>query len=498
MLALTRAADAGLSCDVHIYDLLVIGGGVNGSGIARDAAGNGLSVLLCDAGDIGGATSASSTKLIHGGLRYLEFYEFALVRKALAEREVILRIAPHISWPMSFVLPHVPQLRPAWMIRAGLFLYDHLAQRQRVPGSEGLNLRRVPAGQCLQPQYQKGFRYWDGWIEDNRLTVLNAMDAQQRGATILPRTAVLRASAENALWQCDLSNGNTVAARAIVNAAGPWADGVARTVLGQNDTPHLRLVKGSHIVVARVNSTNDAYFLQQPDGRIIFIIPYEQNYSLIGTTEESFTGDARAAKISAAETGYLLAAANRFLQKQLGEKDILWTYAGVRPLIEGEGDNRSASRDWHFDLHHRQGAPALTVLGGKITTYRVLAEAALEALMPHLGAEHRSWTAESLLPGGASPPPLPEWVPADMARRILICHGSLWPNVLAGAQSVQDLGGVAGGLISRLEVAYMVAKEWVQTPEDVLWRRTKLGLHLDSAAQAKVAGWLTEILPAAA
>jgi glycerol-3-phosphate dehydrogenase len=476
---------------MEIVDILIIGAGVNGAGIARDASGNGVSVALCDAGDIGGATSASSTKLIHGGLRYLEFYEFGLVRKALAEREVILRIAPHIAWPMGFVLPHVAQLRPAWMIRIGLFLYDHLARRDKVPGSTGINLRRDPAGACLASAYRKGFRYWDGWIEDNRLTVLNAMDAQARGAKVFTRTAVTRAEVKNGIWHCILSTGEVICARSIINASGPWAEEVARTVLGCNDVPSLRLVKGSHIVVPRINPTDDAYFLQQPDGRIIFIIPYEEKYSLIGTTEESYEADPRAAQISPAEIGYLLAAANRFLKIPLSSNDIVWTYAGVRPLIDDEdGDNRSTSRDYHFELHDQHGAPALTILGGKITTYRVLAEAALEQLMPLLGKQHRAWTDTDVLPGGGTIPALPDWIPQPMARRLRICHGSLWPQAIGNAPSLSHLGEVVGGLISAREVEYMVDHEWVRTAEDLLWRRTKLGLQLSTDDQQKISDWI--------
>jgi glycerol-3-phosphate dehydrogenase len=478
-----------------ICDLFIIGAGVNGAGIARDAVGNGLSVILCDAGDIGGATSASSTKLIHGGLRYLEFYEFGLVRKALAEREVILRIAPHIAWPMGFVLPHVPQLRPAWMIRAGLFLYDHLARRTEVPGSQGIDLHRDPAGACLAPRYRKGFRYWDGWIEDNRLTVLNAQDAHRRGARVLPRTKVISAKVIAHVWHCTLSTGEIVQARAIINAAGPWADQVAQSVLGINDVPSLRLVKGSHIVVRRINPADDAYFLQQPDGRIIFIIPYEQDYSLIGTTEESYNGDPRTAQISEAETEYLIAAANRFLKSPIHRDDILWTYAGVRPLMDTEdSDNRSASRDYHFELHDMQGAPALTILGGKITTYRLLAEAALEQLMAKLHKRHTCWTALETLPGGGAIPALPGWIPAAMAQRLRICHGSLWHEAIGGANKLEELGETVGDLISRREVDYMVAHEWVCTAEDLLWRRTKLGLHLSAEDQAKIATWISEAL----
>ena len=469
-------------------DLLIIGAGINGAGIARDAAGNGLSVLLCDAADIGGATSASSTKLIHGGLRYLEFYEFSLVRKALAEREVILRIAPHISWPLGFVLPHVPSLRPWWMMRLGLFLYDHLARRVRVPGSHGVDLSQDPAGAALQNQYRKGFRYWDGWIEDHRLTLLNAMDACARGAVVRVHTAVHRVDADGKGWRCTLSDGSDVRARMVVNAGGPWAGGVAAQIMGQNDAPHIRLVKGSHIIVPRRNPTGDAYFFQQPDGRIIFMIPYEGDFSLIGTTESDYTGDPRAAAIEDADIDYLLGAANRFLRQPLARADIRWTYAGVRPLIDEGGDNRSASRDYRLMDGWQGDAPWLHVLGGKITTYRLLAEDAMQRIAAALDRPVRSWTGTVPLPGGGDAQ-APDWLPPAMAKRMRICHGSLLGDVLGDAKSLSGLGDIAGGLISQREVAYMRTREWAMSAEDILWRRTKLGLHLDAQAQQQVAQW---------
>jgi glycerol-3-phosphate dehydrogenase len=473
------------------FDLLIIGAGINGAGIARDAAGHGLKVMLCDAGDIGGATSASSTKLIHGGLRYLEFYEFSLVRKALAEREVILRIAPHIAWPQAFVLPHVPSLRPWWMMRLGLFLYDHLARRERVPGSSGIDLASDKAGSLLQPQYRKGFRYWDGWIEDHRLTLLNAMDARARGAQVRTHTKVMQTVADKGAWQCMLEDGSQISARMIVNAAGPWAESVSRQVMGHNDTTKLRLVKGSHIIVPRQNPTDDAYFFQQPDGRIIFLIPYEQQYSLIGTTESDHAGDPRAAAIDEADTDYLLAAANRFVNKPLSRADIRWTYAGVRPLIDEDGaDNRSATRDYKLAQGDNAGAPWLSVLGGKITTYRLLAEEAMARIAPVLGISQKSWTGEAALPGGERGASAPAWLPAPMARRMLVCHGSLIGQVLGDAQSPDDLGESAGGLISMREVRYMIEHEWARSAEDILWRRTKLGLHLDAAAQDRLRSWV--------
>ncbi|MCA3255878.1 MAG: glycerol-3-phosphate dehydrogenase, partial [Alphaproteobacteria bacterium] len=360
------------------YDIAIIGAGVNGAGIARDAAGRGLKVALIEAGDIGGATSSASTKLIHGGLRYLEFYEFRLVAKALAEREVILSAAPHITWPQGFVLPHAPHLRSAWMIRAGLFLYDHLAKRRQVPGSASVDLRRDPAGAPLDPTFTRAFRYWDGWVDDARLVVLNAMDAADRGADVRTRTRVISADRTGELWALSLDDGSTIAARTVVNAAGPWAGEVARTVLRLNDAPDLKLVQGAHIVVPRIGPGDDAYMLQQPDGRIIFVIPYERDFTLIGTTETVIDHPGQVGATED-EVTYLLGAANRYLRTKLTTADIVHRFAGVRPLVlESDKDARETTRDWRFIEH--AGGHALTVVGGKITTYRVLAEAALEIL----------------------------------------------------------------------------------------------------------------------
>ncbi len=485
-----------------VFDLLVIGGGINGAGIARDAAGRGLMVALLDAGDLGGATSSASTKLIHGGLRYLEFYQFGLVRKALAEREVLLDIAPHISWPQPFVLPHSPEQRPEWMLRAGTWLYDHLARRDVVPGSAKIDLRQDRAGRALLPQFRTGFRYWDGWIDDARLVIANAQDVRARGGTVLPRTKVVRAAFADGLWTVTLDSGRSLAARRIVNAAGPWAETVARTVLGRNDAPALRLVQGSHLVTRRVHLGRDAFMLQQPDGRIVFVIPYEHDFSLIGTTERGIDAPG-AVSVSDEEADYLLAAVNRYLARPLTRDDVVHRYAGVRPLIveAGKGD-RETSRD--YSLVEHPGVPALTVVGGKITTYRVLAEAVLKMVAP----TSRPWTAQAPLPGGDVPRLAGEngqtafkrWLgnlvqaqenyDPKLVRRLAHTVGTAAETLLT-----DGLGDNLGGIFEA-ELAHFRDAEWATTAADVLWRRTKLGLHLDAAAKGRVAEWFGEAAPA--
>ncbi len=484
------------------FDLLVIGGGINGAGIARDAAGRGLSVALVDAGDLGGATSSASTKLIHGGLRYLEFYQFGLVRKALAEREVLLDIAPHISWPQSFVLPHSPEQRPEWMLRAGTWLYDHLARRDVVPGSAKVDLRQDRVGRTLRPQFRTGFRYWDGWVDDARLVIANAQDVRTRGGTVLPRTRVVRADFADGLWTVALATGRTLAARRIVNAAGPWAEEVARTVLGRNDAPALRLVSGAHLVTRRVHLGRDAFMLQQPDGRIVFVIPYERDFSLIGTTERSIDTPGAVA-VSDGEADYLLAAVNRYIVRPLGRDDIVHRYAGVRPLIveAGKGD-RETSRD--YSLVEHAGVPALTVVGGKITTYRKLAEAVLKAVAP----KTKAWTADAPLPGGDVPRLDGENGQAAFKRwlaNLMQAHEDYDPKLIrrlahtlgtaAEPLLATGLGDNLGGVFEA-ELAHFRDAEWARSSEDVLWRRTKLGLHLDAAAKARVAAWFGEATPA--
>ena len=488
----------------RVHDLLIIGGGINGAGIARDAAGRGLSVAVIEAGDLGGATSSASTKLIHGGLRYLEFYAFGLVRKALAEREVLLDIAPHISWPQSFVLPHSPEQRPEWMLRAGLFLYDNLARRDVVPGSSRIDLRQDRAGRALAPEWTRGFRYWDGWIDDARLVIANLQDCRARGGLILPRTRAVRAEHDGSRWTVTLGDGRTLYAARIINAAGPWAESVARSVLGRNDAPALRLVQGSHIVTRRVHLGRDAFMFQQPDGRIIFVIPYERDFSLIGTTERDIAAP-EAAHITEDETDYLLGAANRYLARPLAREDVVHRFSGVRPLIleSGKGD-RETTRDYKLVEH--AGVPAMTIVGGKITTYRVLAEDVMKRIAPG----SRPWTATAPLPGGDidrlagenGQDAFKRWMTnltaaesnydPKLIKRLAITIGTATEALLAGG-----LGANIGGMFEA-ELDHYVRNEWATTADDVLWRRTKMGLHVGNSGKAAIANWFGEASPPAA
>ena len=476
-----------------MFDVLIIGAGINGAGIARDLAGRGRAVVLVDKGDIGGGTSSASTKLIHGGLRYLEQMEFALVRHALAEREVLIGIAPHLAWPLAFVLPHAPDLRPRWMIRAGLFLYDHLARRREVPGSSGVDLRRDPAGRGLAARFAQGFRYWDGWVDDARLVVANARDAVARGAEVVLRDGVRSARREGEGWAVTLASGRVLGARFIINAAGPWAEVVARGVLGVNDAPRLDLVQGAHLVTRRVNPTDDAYILQGPDRRIVFVIPYEGDWSLIGTTERRI-GAPEEAACTADEEAYLLAAANRYLRAPLRAGDVVHRFAGVRPLVAEEGKaEREISRGWRLVAH---GSGALTIVGGKLTTYRLLAQEVAERLAPGT----RAWTAGAALPGGDLPRAPGEGAVAAFGR-LAAGLARAYPGVALGrvhalarrhgseaaamlARPGHDLGGVF-----EAELDHLRGHEWAVCAEDALWRRTKLGLHLDAAARARVTDW---------
>jgi glycerol-3-phosphate dehydrogenase len=477
-----------------ILDLLVIGGGINGAGIARDAAGRGLAVALVDAGDLGQATSSASTKLVHGGLRYLEFMAFGLVRKALAEREVILANAPHIAWPLPFLLPHEPHQRPRWMLRAGLFLYDHLASRREVPGSTAVALRKDAAGPAFRPELTRAFRYWDGWVDDARLVVLNARDAADRGAVVVTRDAVTHARRADFGWEATLGSGRRLAARRLVNAAGPWAGDIARAVLDVADAPRLSLVQGGHIVTRKVNRTADAWMLQQPDGRIVFVIPYEAEFSLIGTTETP-VDDPAARTLTGDEEAYLLAAVNRSLARPLGSADIVHRFAGVRPLVLEEGKGaRETTRDWKLVAHE---GGALTVVGGKITTYRLLAEAVLKALFP----ASKPWTKTAPLPGGDIPRHAGATAQADFARWVqeLKARQPLYdPRVIdrmvrlwgTGTEPMLEAGlGANLGGVFEAELQHMRDAEWARTPDDVLWRRTKLGLHLAPEARSRVSAF---------
>jgi glycerol-3-phosphate dehydrogenase len=474
------------------YDLLVVGGGINGAGIARDAAGRGLATVLLERDDLASATSSASSKLIHGGLRYLEQYEFRLVREALAEREILLRVAGHLSWPTRFVMPHVPELRPRWMIRAGLFLYDHLARRSLLAASQPVRLDLPPYSSGLRPGLRHGFVYSDCRVDDARLVVANAMDAARRGARVLVRTECLSARRENATWQVRLSSGEEIRARAIVNAAGPWVKDVLNERLGQPSPESVRLVRGSHIVVPKLYEGDHAFILQNDDRRVVFMIPYEERFTLIGTTDVP-VDKAQSPAASDEEVRYLCAAADRYLAKPVDPASIVWRYAGVRPLHDdGSADPSSVTRDYTLRLDSEGGAPVLSVFGGKITTYRRLAEEVLARLAAHFPDAKGAWTARDPLPGSAFP------TRAEGRRQVFERYRSLAEPVVRGVfrrhgvLAFDVLGdGVVGehygaGLTER-ELRYFVDQEWARTAQDVLWRRSKCGLHMTEPQRRRVA-----------
>ena len=486
-----------------MFDIVVVGGGINGAGIAADAAGRGLKVLLADASDLGGATSSASSKLIHGGLRYLEQYEFRLVREALGEREVLLKAAPHIVWPLEFVLPHVPGMRPRPVLRAGLFLYDHLSQRRSLGGSRALDLTASSAGRPLNQDLHHGFTYWDCWVDDARLVIANAIAARERGATVLPRTAVTGLAVAGDAWRVTLGSGadkRVVPARVVVNAAGPWVDQVAGLVEGSasnGSLPAIRLVKGSHIVVPRIPGADTAYIFQNTDGRVVFALPYEGAFTLIGTTDRPYDGDPRAVSSDASDDAYLLDVANRYFSIPLAAGDIIWRFSGVRPLDDdGSANPSKVSRDYRLQLDTGAGPPLLHVIGGKITTYRRLAEAALDLLKPHLGMGP-AWTGHAPLPGGEiGAQPYDQWfedlvrrrrgIARDDLHRLARRYGSRIDQLLGDARSVSDLGADLGGGLRAREVAYLKVNEWASTASDVVWRRTKAALHVPAADRQRL------------
>ena len=489
----------------QVSDLLIVGGGINGAGIARDAAGRGLSATLVEQSDLASATSSQSSKLIHGGLRYLEQFEFRLVREALREREVLLRLAPHIIRPLMFVLPQDAGMRPAWMIRAGLWLYDHMGGRITLPGSKAVDFPHAEFSAGLKPGFRSGFVYSDCRVDDARLTLANAMSARDKGATILTRTRFMGARRADGAWEATVvpagGEPRTLRARALVNAAGPWAVDALDRIAGERIAERVRLVKGSHIVVPKVHSQGHAYILQNPDKRVVFVIPFEGRFSLIGTTDIAVGSVEEAQHITPAETRYLLDAANRFLAKPLAESDVVWSYAGVRPLYDdGSADPSKVTRDYVLKLDARGGAaPLLTLFGGKITTYRRLAEEALAKLAPFFPGVKGEWTAGEPLPGGemrhfngfrddmyARYASLGRELVDGIVRR----HGSRAPKILGDARSIADLGRHFGAGLTEREVEYMVAEEWAETAEDILWRRTKCGLHMDAASRAAVQAFM--------
>lgn len=496
------------------YDLLIVGGGVNGAGIARDAAGRGLSVLLVEQDDLASHTSSASTKLIHGGLRYLEYYEFRLVREALIERERLLGMAPHIIWPLRFVLPQSQSPRPAWMVRLGLFLYDHLGGRKQLPGTQKLDLDKAPQGNGLKRGAKgphgkgrgKAFVYSDCWVQDSRLVVLNAMDAAARGAQIRTRTRLVDAQSQDGVWHAtieDAQGQRAVSAKVLVNAAGPWVDTVLRRLGRARNDRGVRLVKGSHIVVPRLYEGDHAFMLQNPDRRIVFAIPYEREFTLIGTTDQPWTEAPGKAEISPDEVDYLCETVNRYFERTVTPADIAWSYAGIRPLYDDQAANASAvTRDYVLDFDHGEDrAPMLSVFGGKITTYRKLAEHAMEHIAHVFPEAKTPWTAGAVLPGGDLPggdfdafvrdlaARYPDLPPA-LLHRLARAYGSLVPDLLGPARTLADLGQHLGGDLYAREVDYLVAAEWARTAQDVLFRRSKLGLHVPEGIAAALDAYL--------
>lgn len=500
--------------DIPKVDLFVIGGGINGAGIARDAAGRGLSVVLAEKDDLAEGTSSRSGKLVHGGLRYLEYYEFRLVREALIEREVLMKNAPHIIWPMRFVLPHSPQDRPAWLVRLGLFLYDHLGGRKKLPGTRTLDLKRDPEGAAIKDQYTKGFEYSDCWVDDARLVVLNAVDAAERGAAVLTRSPCVSARREGGVWHVTTRNsvtGETQAfhAKVLVNAAGPWVTDVVTRVAGSNSARNVRLVKGSHIIVPKFWKGENAYLVQNHDKRVIFINPYERDKALIGTTDIAYEGRAEDVTADESEIQYLLDAVNRYFKEELTREDVETTFSGVRPLFDdGQGNPSAVTRDYVFDVDETGGAPLLNIFGGKITTFRELAERGMHKLdrfFPQMG---KDWTEDAPLPGGDLENADYEqfrntmkrdypWMPRELRRHYGRCYGSRVRQIAGEARSLDGLGRHFGGQLYEAEVRYLVEHEWAQTAEDILWRRTKHRLHLTEDQQRAFIDWFDKRAEAA-
>lgn len=489
---------------MQVKDLIVVGGGINGTGIAADAAGRGLSVLLLEADDLASATSSASSKLIHGGLRYLEYYEFRLVREALAEREVLLKLAPHIVYPLRFRLPHQPHLRPAWMIRTGLFLYDHLGHRTTLPGSVGL---KFGADSVLKPELTRGFEYSDCWVDDARLVALNALEVIEKGGEVKTRMKVTKAVRENDLWTVEAQNQitgetQTWQAKGLVNVTGPWVKEFYDHELQMKSPRGIRLIKGSHIVVPKVHDQPQAYILQNEDQRIVFVIPWLEQFSIIGTTDVEYHGDPREVNIDDTEISYLLDVYNDHFKKQLNREDIVWSYSGVRPLSDDESDSAQAvTRDYTMEVADEQGkAPLLSVFGGKLTTYRKLAEHAMDKLATYYPNIGPAWTKDAVLPGGkigkstqsyqAQLQRYYPWLTETLAHRYTHTYGDRAELILNDATHLSDLGEDFGHELYEAELRYLVEKEWVKDLDDAIWRRTKLGMWLDDAQKQRIAEWI--------
>lgn len=489
------------------YDLAIIGGGINGCGIARDAAGRGLKVFLAEQDDLAQATSSASTKLIHGGLRYLEYFEFRLVREALIEREVLFRAAPHIIRPLRFVLPHHRGLRPWPILRFGLFLYDHLGGRKILPPTRVVDLRRDPLGEPLRPNYVRGFEYSDCWVDDARLVVLTARDAAERGADIRPRTRCLKARRDGGLWRLTIEQAGSdgdhaIAARALINTAGPWVSEVLGSVIGVRQPDRIRLVKGSHLVLDKLYAHDRCYTFQNADDRVCFAIPYEDEFTLIGTTDEDYQGDLANPAISDTERDYLLESVGTYLKRPVTRDMVRWSYSGIRPLYDdGASKAQEATRDYVLKLDAPDGhPPLLSVFGGKITTYRRLAEAVMAKMSPFFPAAGPPWTATAPLPGGDFPHGEVEQRVAEFgarhaflapleARRLFRAYGTRAERIFEGTRRIEDFGQRFGPLSER-EIDYLIAEEWARSADDILWRRSKLGLHLDRTQQAALSSLL--------
>lgn len=504
--------DTNLASDTEakasVYDLLIIGGGINGCGIARDAVGRGYSVMLAEKGDLAQGTSSGSTKLIHGGLRYLEHYEFRLVRESLKEREALWAMAPHILWPMRFILPHAPHLRPAWLLRLGLFLYDHIGGWKKLPATKSLDLRIDPAGKPLRPEYKRAFEYSDCWVDDARLVILNARDAADRGATIQTRTAVTKIERQEDRWKVhlhDLRTGqySVVFSRMVINAAGPWVDQVLNSVAGQNSHGNVRHFQGSHIVVPKLFAHERSYIFQNPDGRIIFAIPYEQDFTLIGTTDRGYDGSLEDIDISDEETAYLCYAVSSYFKTSISPSDVVWSYSGVRSLYDDGSDKaQEATRDYTIRVDGNGDDPKLiNIFGVKITTYRQLAIEVLDMINREFQIQKAPWTNKQPLPGGdfgvqdfdhelAKLKHAHGFLDDSTAYRLLRCYGIQAYRILEGAQRKEDLGIDFGAGLSEREVEYLRQVEWAETTEDILWRRSKLGLRLTADETAKLDDWL--------